>query len=118
MISHELVEGQVRGAVAMGIGEVLLEEHVYGSDGQPHTTTLRNYLIPLAQDIPHIEVHHMESPSPVTTIGSKGVGEAGTIGAFGAIANAVADAVGPAAAELTSLPYSPSRIFSALGDVF
>jgi carbon-monoxide dehydrogenase large subunit len=117
VISHELVEGQVRGAVAMGIGEVLLEEHVYGSDGQLHTTTLRNYLIPLAQDIPHIEVYHMESPSPVTTIGSKGVGEAGTIGAFGAIANAVADAVGPAAAELTILPYSPSRIFSAVGDV-
>jgi carbon-monoxide dehydrogenase large subunit len=115
VINPDLVDGQVRGGVAMGIGEVLLEEHVYSQDGQLLTSSLRDYLVPLAQDVAHVEIHHLESPSPSTALGSKGVGEAGTIGAFGAIANAVADAVGPAAAELTTLPHSPNRIFSATG---
>jgi carbon-monoxide dehydrogenase large subunit len=114
VLDRDLVEGQVRGGVAMGIGEVLLEEHAYSQDGRLLTSSLRHYLPPLASDIPPVEIHHMESPSPNTALGSKGVGEAGTIGAFGAIANAVADAVGELGAELTVLPYAPDRIFSAV----
>jgi aerobic carbon-monoxide dehydrogenase large subunit len=114
MLDRDLVDGQVRGAVAMGIGEVLLEEHTYAEDGQLLTASLRHYLPPLAPDVPPVEIHHLESPSPDTTLGSKGVGEAGTIGAFGAIANAVADAVGTSGMELTELPYSPERIYSAI----
>ena len=117
VINQDLVEGQVRGGVAMGIGEVLLEEHVYSEADQLQTASLRHYLVPLAPDVPGIEMHHIESPSPNTALGSKGVGEAGTIGAFGAIANAVVDALGPLASGLTTLPYSPDRIFSAAGDV-
>lgn len=113
VLDHDLVEGQVRGAVAMGIGEVLLEEHAYSEDGQLLTSSLRHYLPPLAPDVPAVEIHHLESPSPKTAMGSKGVGEAGTIGAFGAIANAVADAVGALGGELTELPYSPERILLA-----
>jgi len=113
VLDRDLVEGQVRGAVAMGIGEVLLEEHAYSEDGQLLTASLRHYLPPLAPDVPPVEIHHLESPSPATALGSKGVGEAGTIGAFGAIANAVADALAPFAMELTELPYSPQRIHSA-----
>lgn len=113
MLDRDLVEGQVRGAIAMGIGEMLLEEHTYSEDGQLLTSSLRHYLPPLAPDVPAIEIHHLESPSPNTALGSKGVGEAGTIGAFGAIANAVVDAVGVLGAELTELPYSPERIFLA-----
>jgi aerobic carbon-monoxide dehydrogenase large subunit len=113
MLDRDLVEGQVRGAVAMGIGEVLLEEHAYADDGQLLTASLRHYLPPLTANVPPVEIHHLESPSPDTTLGSKGVGEAGTIGAFGAVANAVADAVSPLGAELTQLPYSPERIHSA-----
>jgi aerobic carbon-monoxide dehydrogenase large subunit len=113
VLNRDLVEGQVRGAVAMGIGEVLLEEHAYSEDGQLLTSSLRHYLPPLAPDVPPVEIHHLESPSPNTALGSKGVGEAGTIGAFGAIANAVADAIGISGAELTQLPYSPERILSA-----
>jgi carbon-monoxide dehydrogenase large subunit len=113
VLDRDLVEGQVRGAVAMGIGEVLLEEHAYSEDGQLLTVSLRHYLPPLAPNVPPVEIHHLESPSPSTALGSKGVGEAGTIGAFGAIANAVADAVGTFGAELTELPYSPERIYSA-----
>jgi carbon-monoxide dehydrogenase large subunit len=117
VIDHTLVEGQVRGAVAMGIGEVLLEEHTYSGDGQLLTASLRHYLPPLAVDVPRVEIHHLESPSPNTALGSKGIGEAGTIGAFGAIPNAVADAIGPLAAKLTTLPCSPHRIFSITGEV-
>jgi carbon-monoxide dehydrogenase large subunit len=117
VIDDTLAEGQVRGGVAMGFGEVLLEEHAYAEDGQLQTASLRHYLVPLAPDVPPVEIHHIESPSPNTALGSKGVGEAGTIGAFGAVTNAVADALGPPGAELTALPYSPSRIFSAIGDV-
>ena len=98
----------------MGIGNVLLEEHVYSDDGQLRTASLLDYLVPLASDVPPVEIHHFESPSPHTTLGSKGIGEAGTVGAFGAVANAVADAVRPHGAKLTRLPYSPARIFEAL----
>jgi carbon-monoxide dehydrogenase large subunit len=114
VISGDLVDGQVRGGVAMGIGEVLLEEHIYSDEGQLLTASLRTYLVPLARDVPQIETHHVESPSPSTALGSKGVGEAGTIGAFGAIASAVADAVGRRGTGLAELPYSPDRIFSAI----
>ncbi len=113
ILDRELVDGQVRGGVAMGIGEVLLEEHIYSGAGQPVTRTLRRYLAPLASDVPPVEIHHIETPSPTTALGSKGVGEAGTIGAFGAVANAVGDALGPMGSELTELPYSPQRIFAA-----
>src|SRR5207244_9371899 len=98
----------------MGIGKVLLEEAVYGADGQIQTATLLDYLVPVAPDVPVIEMEHLESSSPKTLLGSKGVGEAGTIGAFGAVANAVADAVAPLGAELTQLPCSPARIFEAV----
>ena len=84
------------------------------SDGQIQTATLLDYLVPVAPDVPEIEMEHLESASPHTILGSKGVGEAGTIGAFGAVANAVADAVAPLGAQLTRLPYSPDRIFEAV----
>jgi aerobic carbon-monoxide dehydrogenase large subunit len=113
VLDRDLVEGQVRGAVAMGIGEVLFEEHTYSEDGQLLTGSLRHYLPPLAPNVPPVEIHHLESPSPGTALGSKGVGEAGTIGAFGAVANAVADAIAPLGMELTELPYSPERIHAA-----
>jgi carbon-monoxide dehydrogenase large subunit len=116
VLEPQLVEGQVRGGVAMGIGNVLLEEHVYSEDGQPLTTTMLDYLVPLAVDVPPVEIHHLEKPSPSTVLGSKGVGEAGTIGAHGAVANAVADAVRPLGARLRRLPYSPARIHEALAE--
>ncbi len=117
VIDHAVVEGQVRGGVAMGIGDVLMEEHVYGADGQILTSSLLDYLVPLAADVPSVEMHHLESATPRTTRGSKGVGEAGVIGAYGAVSNAVADAIRPLGAELTDLPYSPARIFAALEKV-
>jgi carbon-monoxide dehydrogenase large subunit len=113
-LDPDSVAGQVRGGVAMGIGKVLLEAAAYAPDGQIQTATLLDYLVPVAPDVPRIEMEHVDSPSPKTLLGSKGVGEAGTIGAFGAVSNAVADAVAPLGAELTELPYSPARIFEAV----
>jgi carbon-monoxide dehydrogenase large subunit len=113
VVNQDAVEGQVRGGVAMGIGNVLFEEHVYSEEGQILTSSMLDYLVPLTTDVPHLEMHHVVSPSPLTTLGSKGVGEGGTIGAFAAVANAVAAALGPAGLTLTDLPYSPSRLFHA-----
>lgn len=115
VINTEAADGQVVGGIAMGAGGVLLEELRYSPEGGLITGTLLDYLVPLAPDLPaEIHVEHLESPSPRTELGSKGVGEAGTIGAFAAVANAVADAVAPLGARLTDLPYSPARLFAAL----
>jgi len=113
-VNEAAVEEQVRGGIAMGLGGVLLEELAYSSDGQPLASTLLDYLVPLATDLPaSMTLEHLESPSPRTLLGSKGVGEGGTIGAFAAVANAVADAVAPLGVTLTDLPYSPSALFEA-----
>ena len=114
ILDQALVDGQVRGGVAMGIGGTVLEAHAYAADGQILTSTLLDYLLPLATDVPPIAMSHLESPSPRTVLGSKGVGEAGTVGAYGAISNAVADAVRPLGAVLDRLPYSPAVLFAAI----
>jgi len=115
VVNHDAVEAQVRGGIAMGLGGVLLEEFAYSADGQPLSSTLLDYLVPLATDVPAaMTLEHVESPSPRTALGSKGVGEGGTIGAFAAVANAVADAVAPLGVTLTDLPYSPNAIFTAI----
>ena len=114
MLDRDLVEGQVRGGIAMGIGEMLLEEHTYSEDGQLLTSSLRHYLPPLAPDVPAVEIHHLESPSPITALGSKGVGEAGTIGAFGAIANAVVDALWHLGVRHLDIPITPEKVWKAL----
>jgi carbon-monoxide dehydrogenase large subunit len=115
VVNHDAVGGQVRGGIAMGLGGVLLEEFAYSADGQPLSSTLLDYLVPLASDVPpEITLEHIESPSPRTLLGSKGVGEGGTIGAFAAVANAVADALAPLGVTLTDLPYSPDAIFMAI----
>jgi carbon-monoxide dehydrogenase large subunit len=111
VVNRRVVEGQVRGGIAMGIGKTLLEEMVHGQDGQILSTTLLDYLVPLAPDVPALETHHLESPTPKTLLGSKGVGEAGTVGAFGAVPNAVNDALAPLGVELNQVPCSPDRIF-------
>jgi carbon-monoxide dehydrogenase large subunit len=114
ILHEQVVEGQVRGGIAMGLGDVLLGEQVYSAEGQNLTSSLLDYLVPLASDVPDAEIAHVDGTSPATVLGSKGVGEAGTIGAYGAITNAVADAVAPLGAVLTQLPYSPRRIYEAV----
>jgi aerobic carbon-monoxide dehydrogenase large subunit len=117
IIDPEVVDGQVRGGVAMGIGEVLYEAHRYSPDGQLQTATLRDYHLPLTTTVPDIEVRHHESPTPATPLGTKGVGESGTIGAFGAVPNAVADALAELGVELTELPHTGEQIFATMTSV-
>lgn len=107
MINPMVVDGQVHGGVAQGVGSALLEEIVYGSDGQPQTSTFVNYLLPTATDVPNIEVIHLSTPSPWTENGVKGMGEAGAIGPMAAIANAVADALGT---QVWETPLRMSRV--------
>jgi carbon-monoxide dehydrogenase large subunit len=109
MINPNVVEGQIAGGVAQGIGGVLFEHLAYDDDGNPLATTLMDYLLPTATDVPRIEYGHIETPSPGPG-GFKGVGEGGAIGAPPAVVNAVNDALSPFGVTLTRLPLTPSRI--------
>jgi carbon-monoxide dehydrogenase large subunit len=113
VINPAIVEGQVRGGVAQGIGGALLEESAYDEEGQLLAGTFMDYLLPTATDVPPIEVVHLES-EPLHEVAFRGVGEGGAIGAPPAVTNAVADAIG---AELSELPLTPARVLRALGAI-
>ena len=110
VINPLIVEGQIHGAVAQGIGEALLESVVYDDDGQLLTATLMDYALPRADDLPLLEIGHLETPSPITPGGVKGMGEGGTIGAPATIANAVADAVRHLGVQINTLPIRPESL--------
>ncbi len=109
-----LVEGMVHGATAHGIGGTLLEELVYDEHGQFLTGSLMDYLKPTALDVPKFEVGAIETPSPFTALGAKGVGEGGSIPSLAAITNSVEDALRPFGITLTSLPLTPARVWEAI----
>jgi aerobic carbon-monoxide dehydrogenase large subunit len=113
LINPLLVEGQIHGAVAQGIGEALFEELAHDEAGQLLTATLMDYALPTAADVPVIEIGHLETPSPLTPGGVKGMGEGGTIGAPAAVANAVADAVRPAGVAIIALPIRAQELVTA-----
>jgi carbon-monoxide dehydrogenase large subunit len=114
MINPLMVEGQVLGAVAHGIGATLYEWMRYDSSGQPLTTTYGDYLLPTADVVPKIEIHHMESPSPFNPLGVKGAAESGTIGAPAAIVSAIEDALRPLKVRITDLPVTPPRLLALI----
>ncbi|MGI9478407.1 MAG: xanthine dehydrogenase family protein molybdopterin-binding subunit [Hyphomicrobiaceae bacterium] len=109
-----LVREQIRGGVVQGIGSALYEELRYDDDGALLTGTLSDYLVPIATEMPDIEVAHIETPTETSELGAKGAGEAGLTGAVGAILNAVNDALAPHNVFLTDVPLSPPRILQAL----
>jgi len=111
VINPMIVDGQVHGGVAQGIGAALFEEVVYDERGQILTANLADYVIPSATEVPTIEVEHLEKYAPPTAGGFRGMGEGGTIGAIAAVANAVADALAPLGIEITEVPVSPERLF-------
>jgi aerobic carbon-monoxide dehydrogenase large subunit len=113
MINPKVVEGQICGGVAQGIGGVLLEAFQYDETGNPLTTSLMDYLLPTASEIPTIEYGHLETPSQHAG-GWKGMGEGGAIGAPAAVINAVNDALSPLAVQLTAQPLSPNAIVAAI----
>ena len=111
LVNPMIVEGQVCGGVAQGIGASLYEQVVYDSAGQVQTATLADYLVPSGCEIPSMDIVHIESESPTTLGGYRGMGEGGTIGAPAAVANAVADALSPLGIEIDELPVTPDRLF-------
>jgi aerobic carbon-monoxide dehydrogenase large subunit len=113
VINPQIVEGQAHGAIAQGIGGALLEALVYDEGGQLLTTSLMDYLVPTAMELPLVEIDHLEIPSPDSVNGAKGVGEGGTLAPTAAIANAVGDALG---VEFNTLPLTPERVRAAAAD--
>ena len=114
MINPMVVDGQVLGGAAQGIGTALFEEMPFDTAGQPLASTLADYHLPVAADLPPIRIVHMETPSPLSRYGQKGIGESGAIGPPAAIANAVNDALAPLGAEVTEIPLTPERVLGAL----
>jgi aerobic carbon-monoxide dehydrogenase large subunit len=114
VINPMLVEGQVHGGIAQGLGQALLEQVVYDENGQLHTGTLMEYAVPRADTMPALELDHTVTPSPLNPLGVKGVGEAGTTAAPAAVANAVIDALVPFGVTDIDMPLTPPRVWAAI----
>jgi carbon-monoxide dehydrogenase large subunit len=111
VINPLLVDGQVHGGIAQGLGPAFLEEVVYSEDGQLLTGTFMDYSIPKAQHMPWIESERTETPAPGNPLGAKGVGEAGTIGSLPAFVNAVVDALSPLGIRHVDIPMTPQKVW-------
>jgi carbon-monoxide dehydrogenase large subunit len=114
LVNPMIVDGQIWGGTAQGIGTALYEEMAYDAQGQPLASTLSDYLLPGPAEVPEVRILHMETPSPYTRFGQKGLGEGGAIAPPAAIANAVNDALKDLRAELLILPITPRRIVEAI----
>jgi len=114
LINPMIVDGQVLGGLAQGIGTALYEEMPFDAEGQPLACTFADYLLPGAGEVPATRIEHMQTPSPYTEFGQKGIGESGAIGPPAAIANAVNDALKGLGIEIGELPITPGRLFAAM----
>jgi aerobic carbon-monoxide dehydrogenase large subunit len=112
LINPLIVEGQVHGGVAQGIGGSFYERFVYDQEGQPLASTFMDFLIPTAMEIPEIECDHIETPSPLNPLGIKGAGEAGVIPVAALMAQALEDALSPWQVRITEMPLNPGQIRS------
>ena len=117
VINPMLVDEQIRGAIVQGIGGALFEECLYDENGQMLNGNMADYLVPMAGEMPDIEVAHIETPTRSSMLGAKGAGEAGTAGAPGAVVNAINDALRPLQAQVWSQPVTPEKILRALGRI-
>lgn len=114
MINPTVVEGQVYGGAAQGIGTALYEEMPFDREGQPLASTLADYLLPGPTEVPHFRLEHMHTSSPHTEFGVKGIGEGGAIAPPAAIANAINDALKGLGAEVLESPVTPRRLLAAI----
>ena len=114
IINPMLAEGQVQGAIAQGLGQALLEGMVYSPEGQPLTGSLMDYALPKSSDTPDFDLETMETPSPITALGVKGIGELPTLAAPVAVANAVMDALSGAGVRHIDTPLTPEKVWQAL----
>lgn len=117
VINPQLVDEQIRGGVVQGIGSSLYEQSIYDDEAQLRNGTLADYLVPMAGEMPDIEVAHLETPTGLTELGAKGCGEAGIIAVCGAIMNGINDALEPFSTSVTSQPFTPEKILKALGKI-
>jgi len=113
ILNRMVVDGQVHGGVAQGVGQALFEQFQY-DDAYPITGNLTSYLIPTASSLPSFEVDHTETATPENPLGAKGIGEAGTIGSTPAIVNAVIDALAPFGIDHIDMPLTPDKIWAAI----
>jgi carbon-monoxide dehydrogenase large subunit len=114
LVNPMIVDGQICGGTAQGIGTCLYEAMPFDAQGQPLASTLMDYLLPGATEVPDIRVLHMETPSPYTEFGLKGIGEGGAVGPPAAIVSAVNDALSKLGADVHDLPLTPARILTAI----
>ncbi len=116
VLNHYLAEAQIHGGIAQGIGQALYEEVIYDQYGQLLTSTLMDYSLPLARQVPDFVTELIETPSPLNPLGVKGVGEAGCIGAPPAIINAVLDALAPLGIDAIDMPLKPEKVWAVIQD--
>jgi aerobic carbon-monoxide dehydrogenase large subunit len=114
LVNPMIVDGQIYGGVAQGVGTALYEEMPFDPQGQPLASTLSDYLLPGATEVPHIRIEHMATPSPLTRFGQKGIGEGGAIAPPAAITNAINDAMRDLGVELLVSPVTPRRVVEAI----
>jgi carbon-monoxide dehydrogenase large subunit len=114
MVNPAVVEGQIQGGVAQGIGGSFYERIVYDEAGQPLTTTFMDFLMPTAMEVPDLEIVHSETPSPLNPLGIKGVGEAGAIPVPALIAEAIDDALAPFGVRVREMPLDPNRVLGLI----
>src|SRR5437867_12552021 len=114
VINPMVVEAQVQGGVAHGIGNAFYEQLIFDDNGQLMNASFMDYLLPTALDVPTVELAHLETPSPLNPLGTKGVGEAGAIPTGAAFAQAVEDALSGSGVEVTEIPLSPNRLFELM----
>jgi CO/xanthine dehydrogenase Mo-binding subunit len=115
VINPQLVDEQIRGGIVQGIGAALFEHCLYDAQGQMLNANMMDYLVPMAAEMPDIEIDHVVTPTADSELGAKGAGEAGTAGAPGCVMNAINDALRPlGAAPITAMPITPERVLAAL----
>ena len=113
-VNPMILEGQSYGGAAQGIGTALFEESLYDGNGQPLTSTFADYVVPGPVELPPMRIEHVESPSPYTRHGIKGIGEGAAIAPAGAVVNAINDALSPLHVEIGEIPATPRRILAAI----
>ena len=114
IINPMIAEGQIYGGALHGLGGALYEELAYDDDGQFLAGTFMDYLVPTASEAPVIDIAHVVSPSPLTTLGSKGLGESSSMTVPAVLANAVSDALSPLGIRITELPITPTKLWDLL----
>jgi carbon-monoxide dehydrogenase large subunit len=114
VVNPQIVEGQLHGGIAQGIGQALYEQAAFDAEGNPTTGTLADYTIPCATDLPSFELEQTVTPSPTNPLGVKGIGESGAIGSSPAVVNAVIDAVAHLGVRHVDMPATPQAVWRAI----